>query len=365
MSRSSAALRVAQVAPPFESVPPKAYGGTERVVDALTRELTRRGHRVTLFASGDSTTPCDELVATVPASVRGPGSTGSAGFIASTILQVLAREDEFDVIHGHLDFAGLPMAARSRVPVVSTFHGRLDAPYAATALSLAAPGLVAISRSQAEVHPDVPWSGVVHNGLDLSGAPFERRRNDDLIFVGRITPEKGVIDAIEVARLTGRRLVIVAKIGPSADERAYADDVFRPALALADTEFLGELSGLERDVLLASSYAMLMPGAWPEPFGLAAIEALACGTPVIARRVGALPEIIRNGVDGFLADDAAEMAYRLEGVDRLDRAAMRSSVIDRFSATRMTSGYEAVYRELLGTADDSGNGQPNLVPLAG
>jgi glycosyltransferase involved in cell wall biosynthesis len=357
VSRPSAVLHVAQVAPPFESVPPKAYGGTERVVDALTRELVRRGHRVTLFASGDSTVPCDELVPTVPTSVRAAGSAeGPTGYYASTVLQVLAREGEFDIIHGHLDFAGLAMAARSRVPVVSTFHGRIDAPYAATALRLAAPGLVAISRAQAAVQPDARWAGIVHNGLDLSGAPFERRRNDDLIFVGRITPEKGIVDAIEVARLSGRRLVIVAKIGPSADERAYADSVFRPALERADTEFVGELPGTERDAFLASSYAMIMPGAWPEPFGLAAIEALACGTPVIARRVGALPELIRDGADGFLADDVTEMAYRLGAVDRLDRAAMRASAIDRFSASRMAVGYEAVYHDLLGLTDEAGRG---------
>ena len=357
-------LHIAQVAPPYESVPPRAYGGTERVIDALTRELVRRGHHVTLFASGDSTVPCDELVPTVPASVRAAATPDAAlGYAASTVLSVLAREREFDIIHGHLDFAGLAMAARSLVPVVSTFHGRLDGPWATTALTLAGPGLVAISRAQADAQRDVRWAGVVHNGLDLSDSPFERRRNDDLVFVGRITPEKGVVDAIEVARISGRRLLIVAKIGPSADEQAYAEGVFRPALERADTEFLGELPGVERDALLAVSYALLMPGAWPEPFGLTAIEALACGTPVIARRVGALPELVRHGVDGFLADDAAEMAHRLDEVDGLDRTAIRSSVLDRFSAARMASGYEAVYHDLLAAADDADRRPGNVVPF--
>ena len=349
-SLDSGALRIAQVAPPFESVPPAAYGGTERVVDALTRELVARGHIVTLFASGDSDVPC-ELVPTVPRSVRalGPGG-GAPGYYTSIIIQVLAQADAFDIIHTHLDFAGLLLAAAASVPVVSTFHGRLDAPYAATALALGGAGAVAISRSQAGFHPTVPWAGIVHNGLDLSGAPFERRRSDDLIFVGRITPEKGIVDAIEVARLSGRTLRIVAKIGPTGEEQAYAEEVFKPALGRADTEFIGELGGHDRDALLAGAYALLMPGAWPEPFGLTAIESLACGTPVIARKVGALPEIVRQGVDGFLADDVAEMAFRLVGVAELDRSAIRDSVLERFSAARMTDGYEAIYRRRIGAA---------------
>jgi glycosyltransferase involved in cell wall biosynthesis len=192
----------------------------------------------------------------------------------------------------------------------------------------------------------VPWT-VVHNGLDLSNAPFEPRRGDELCFVGRITPEKGVIDAIEIARMTGRRLRIAAKVGWTPAERSYHDDVFRPALERADVEYLGELGGPERDRLYAESYAMLMPGTWPEPFGLVAIEALACGTPVIARPVGALPEIVRDGIDGFFGDDVADLAARVREVAELDRSAIRASVLERFSATRMTDGYAALYRRLL------------------
>jgi glycosyltransferase involved in cell wall biosynthesis len=209
--------------------------------------------------------------------------------------------------------------------------------------------LVAISESQASDHPELDWT-IVHNGLTLSDAPFERRRSDDLCFVGRVNPEKGIVEAMEVAALSGRRLRMAAKIGTTPAERDYNENVFQPALAAAGSsvEFLGELSGADRDALIATSYAALMPGSWPEPFGLVAIEALACGTPVIARRVGGLAEIIREGVDGFFGDDVTQLAFSVPRVAELDRAEIRASVIDRFSAARMADGYEALYRRILG-----------------
>jgi glycosyltransferase involved in cell wall biosynthesis len=251
--------------------------------------------------------------------------------------------------------------------VVSTFHGRLDLPWAAALLDEAPRGLVAISQNQASAHPDVPWEAVVHNGLRLADVPFERRRGDALCFVGRVAPEKGIVD--EIARLAGRRLRIAAKIAPMGPEREYADAVFMPALEAAgpDVEFLGELSQEDRDLLVAESHASLMPGSWPEPFGLVAIEALAAGTPVIARRIGALPEIIRDGVDGFFGDDVTAMAFQVERVGTLDRAAIRASVIERFSVERMVDGYEAVYADMLDRcADDASFGGPTrLEAVAG
>jgi glycosyltransferase involved in cell wall biosynthesis len=214
---------------------------------------------------------------------------------------------------------------------------------------------VAISENQAATHPDVPWT-IVHNGLTLTDAPFERRRGDHLCFVGRVAPEKGIVEAIEIAQAAGRPLRIAAKVAPMGVERNYYNDVFAPALERAgsDVEFLGELSQADRDQLFAESYASLMPGAWPEPFGLVAIEALACGTPVIARRIGALPEIIREGVDGFFGDDVTAMAFLVERAGDLDRDAIRASVLDRFSAVRMTDGYEALYRRMVSTDDEPG-----------
>ncbi len=355
-------LRIAQVAPPMETVPPSGYGGTERIVAELIDELTRRGHVVTLFASGDSTARC-ELVPTVPAALRPLGFTGDlTGYVAATIAQVRHRQADFDVIHAHLEWANLLLMRAVTTPTVATFHGRLDHPWATDALMDPPPGLVAISRSHAETHPEVPWAGVVYNGLSLEGAPFERERTDALCFVGRIAPEKGVVDAIEIARLSGRPLRIVAKLGPTAVEQEYAEEVFKQAKAGADVEFLGELSGSERDEVLASSYAMLMPGTWPEPFGLVAIEAMACGTPVVARRTGALPEIVRDGIDGFLGDDPANLAFLLERVDDLDRGRIRADVLGRFSAGRMVDGYLDVYRRRL-SGEDNPPGPDGLIHL--
>jgi glycosyltransferase involved in cell wall biosynthesis len=337
-------LRVAQVAPPIERVPPAGYGGTERIVDELTRQLVQRGHDVTVFASADSSVPC-RLIPTVDAALRPAGIEGdSGGWFAATVESVVRHAGEFDVIHSHLEWWSLPLAHSTDVPVVATFHGRLDLPWADRLFVNAPDGMVAISRHQAGTHPDVPWT-IIHNGLTLDAAPFEERRSDALCFVGRVDPEKGVVDAIEVAKRAGRPLRIAAKVGNMTRQRAYYEDVFKPALAKAgkSVEYLGELKPAERDQLFAESYATVMPGAWPEPFGLVSIESLACGTPVLARRVGALPEIIREGVDGFFGDDVAALAFFVDRVEGLDRHEIRERVIDRFSAARMADRYEQLY----------------------
>jgi glycosyltransferase involved in cell wall biosynthesis len=317
-------------------------------VAALVDELVARGHEVTTFASADSSV-AGRLIPTVARALRPDGFRGdSAPWFYATIQAVLERADEFDVIHSHLEWASPVLARSSPVPVVSTFHGRLDLPFAEELLR-GAPGLIAISRSQASAQPAAGWVGVVHNGLALDAAPFDRRRGDQLVFVGRLAPEKGVIDAIDIARRSGRPLRIVAKRPALASEIDYHDRVYLPAVRAAGSlvEDLGELTGPERDRVIAASHALLMPGTWPEPFGLTAIEALACGTPVLARRVGALPEIVRDGLDGFFGDDVDHLAFLVDRIGGLDRAAIRESVLDRFSARRMTDGYEAIYRRTL------------------
>ena len=345
-------LRIAQVAPPMEPVPPRGYGGTERVVASLVDELLARGHDVTTFASADSDVP-GRLVPTVARALRPDGFRGdSSPWFYATIRAVLERATEFDVIHSHLEWGSAVLALQSPVPTFSTFHGRLDLPWAATLLE-GLPGLVAISKSQAATHPSVRWAGIVHNGLELARAPMAVHRNDELVFVGRVAPEKGILDAIEVARLTGRTLKVIAKRPVVPHEVEYFEQVFIPALEGAGSfvQDLGELSGQERDRVVGASHAMLMPGTWPEPFGLAVIEALACGTPVLARRVGALPEILRDGVDGYFGDDVEHLAFLVDRVDALDRDEIRSSVIDRFSAARMTDGYEGLYQRAVDEAE--------------
>jgi glycosyltransferase involved in cell wall biosynthesis len=347
-------LRIAQVAPPMERVPPLAYGGTERVIIELVRELDRRGHEVTTFASGDSEVP-GRLIPTVPEALRPAGYTGDAApYFYLTMRAVLDRAHEFDIIHSHLEWASVLLARVAPIPVVSTMHGRLDLPWAHETFASATRGMVAISQNQGSSHPAFDWAGIVHNGLTLDGSPFERRRGDALCFVGRAAPEKGIVEAIEIALLSDRPLKIAAKVHPNGPEKAYFDSVFMPAVEAAGSsvEFLGELGQSDRDLLFAESYASLMPGSWPEPFGLVAIEALACGTPVIARRVGGLPEIIRDGVDGFFGDDTTQLAFQVPRVAELDRLEIRRSVLDRFSAGRMTDGYEAIYSEALATDGD-------------
>jgi glycosyltransferase involved in cell wall biosynthesis len=341
------------VAPPLERVPPVGYGGTERIVDALTAELVRRGHDVTTFASGDSEVQ-GRLVPTVPAALRPAGlRQDPVPWFVATVQQVRARAAEFDVVHAHLETWGALLADGLATGVVHTFHGRLDAPGYRTVLERMQGRLVAISESQRRPHHDVPWAAVIYNGLRFAPEPPAVARGQGLCFVGRLAPEKGVVDAIAIATRTGRPLRIAAKVGNDS-ERAYYDEVFRPALETAgrDVEFLGELRGPERDALLAESYATLMPGLWPEPFGLVAIESLACGTPVVARAVGAMPEIIRDGLDGFLGDDVQHLAFQVDRCAALDPDAMRASVLERFSAERMADAYEALYDEVVTGAAD-------------
>ena len=215
-------LRIAQVAPPLEPVPPRGSGGTERIVAALADELTRRGHEVTTFASGDSTV-AGRRVATVERALRPAGIRGdSSPWFHATIRTVLDHADDFDVIHSHLEWAGPVLALASRVPVVSSFHGRLDVPWAERLLE-DLPGMVAISRSQAATQPRVRWAATIHNGLRLAHAPFHVERDDALVFVGRIVPEKGILDAIEVARQTGRPLRVIAKRPGTHSEVEYFD----------------------------------------------------------------------------------------------------------------------------------------------
>jgi glycosyltransferase involved in cell wall biosynthesis len=329
-------------------VPPVAYGGTERVVAALASELVRRGHDVTVYASGDSRVE-GRLVAVTP---RALWPTGYRGDASAHILRAVARcwsdADRFDIIHSHVEGFGFPFARHAETPVVSTLHGRLDAAGMADLLDeFSDIPLVAISKSQKRWAPDANWLGVVHNGLPIEHMPTTPATEGYLLFVGRVAAEKGVAEALELARRVGSPLKMAAKV-QEPSERAMYDQVVAPAVARGDLEFLGEIAAAARDPLYASARATLMLGGWPEPFGLVAIESLAAGTPVIARRAGALPEIVEHGVDGYLIDDLDEAEQAVRMLGRLDRQRIRVRALERFSARRMAERYEAIYYSLAG-----------------
>jgi glycosyltransferase involved in cell wall biosynthesis len=344
------ALRIALVAPPMLPVPPPTYAGTERVVAAIGEELHARGHRVTLFAPGDSEFS-GELVPTIEQSLWRSEYRGDVtSYIAVSIAKAWQRHADFDVIHSHVETHGFLFARHCPTPVVSTLHGRLDDWGIPELLDeFSELPLVAISESQRRWQEDANWVATIHHGLPLGQMPFGERPGDYLAFVGRITPEKGVAECIELARDAGLPLKIAAKVYDDHEQEHFAE-VVEPAMQKGIVEFLGEVSALERDPLYAGARATLMLGAWPEPFGLVAIESMATGTPVIARRAGALTETVEHGVTGFLVDDLREARLALDLVPELDRAEIRRQTLARFSPERMVDEYERVYRSLVGRA---------------
>ena len=348
-------LRIALVSPPFLPVPPPAYSGTERVVGVLGDALLARGHHVTLIGPGDSDF-AGELIPTIDNSLWRTGYQGDpSNYIEATVAVAWREHERFDVIHSHVEVLGFLFARYCPTPVISTLHGRLDAPGIPELLAefMDIP-LVAISDSQGRWYPDNRWIATIHHGLPLEDMPFEPDPGDYLVFVGRIAPEKGVEDAVALARSVRLPLRMAAKVYDPPEQELF-DRVVKPAVDSGKVEFLGELGPAERDPLLAGARATLMLGAWPEPFGLVAIESLATGTPVIARRAGALTETIEHGVDGFLVDDLTEGRLAVKRVSELDRTKIRRRALKRFSADRMAAEYEAAYRAVLEEAPARGS----------
>lgn len=340
-------LRIALLAPPFVPVPPPRYGGTERIVGVLAHGLHARGHRVTLFAAGDSNVEC-ELVPVVPRALwTSPEWEDPAPHLRRIIAEAERRRGQFDVIHSHLDGHGFEFARRSTTPVVSTLHGRIDVGLTAELLpEYRDVPLVAISANQRSWAPDQNWLATIHHGLPFAGLSAGRGRGGYLLFIGRLAPEKGVAEAIELARRGGIQLVIAAKAIAEYELNVYRT-VVEPAEREGMVRFLGEIDAAARDELYGDALATVMLGSWPEPFGLVAIESLAAGTPLIARRTGALPEIVQPGIDGFIVDGVDDALGAIEKVGQLDRERIRVSALARFSADRMVEEYEAVFRQLL------------------
>ena len=340
-------MRIAMIAPLIEAVPPPLYGGTERVVSVLTEELVRRGHDVTLFASGDSTTTA-RLVACSPRSLRlDPDVQDTLAYTLVELGEVYRRAAEFDIIHNHVDYLAFPFARLAATATISTTHGRFDLPEVQRVYAVfPEQALVSISDAQRERLPEANWVATVHNGIDVTNFHFRPEPGDYLVFLGRISPEKRPDRAIEIARDVGMRLIMAAKVDDV--DRDYYEQAMAPMIRQCPlVEFIGEVDEREKDELLGGAYAYLFPIDWPEPFGLTMVEAMATGTPVVAYRAGSVPEVVVDGATGFVCDTFRDMIDAIPRVRALDRSACRCLVEERFSAAAMADGYERVYASVL------------------
>lgn len=352
-------MRIAQIAPMIEAVPPTHYGGTERVVWCLCEGLVAQGHEVTLFASGDSHSSA-RLSPTTARSLRRQMTRAElvdvSPFLHLAMLSdVYRRAEEFDIIHSHVDHLTFPLTRLVRTPTVTTMHGRLDFPILLPILRCY-PEVALVSITMAQRAPldelTINWVGCVPNGIALDHFPFQREPGSYLAMVGRIAPEKRPDWAVEVAQRSGMPLKVGAKVDP-VDQQYWKEEI-EPLFNANGVEFLGEVNEQEKAVLLGGAYATLFPIDWPEPFGLVMAESLACGTPVIAMRRGSVPEVLRNGVSGWICDSVDEMAAAVPRIAQLDRGMCRREA-QRFASSTMCAGYERVYADVLKSATSGVN----------
>lgn len=342
-------IRIAQVAPLYESVPPKLYGGTERVVSYLTEELVRNGHEVTLFASGDSRTSA-KLHAGYPTALRLAGLSQIAHFGIGLHLPMFSKlyreSDQYDIIHSHLDYWLMPFAEVVATPTITTMHGRLDIESLHQVYrSFSDHPVVSISNAQRGPMPWMNWMDTVYHGVPRDLLKFNPAKGKYLAFLGRISPEKRPDLAIEVARRAGIPLKIAAKVDPV--DQQYFTDVIKPKLREGGVEYIGEIADDQKSEFLGNALALLFPIDWPEPFGLVMIEALACGTPVIAAPRGSVPEVLRDGVTSFLASDVGAMVAAVNKVESLSRVKCREEFDRRFTSEVMARNYERLYEALI------------------
>ena len=339
-------MRIAQVGPLYESVPPKLYGGTERIVSYLTEELVNQGHEVTLFASGDSVTAA-QLVAACPESLRlNKQCIDSLAHHVVMLEEVFQQANKFDIVHFHIDYLHFPLSSRHNLHHVTTLHGRLDLPDLIP-LYQRFPTMPVVSISNAQRKPLewINWQGTVYHGLPQSLYNFHEVPGKYLAFLGRISPEKRVDRAIEIAKRLGMELKIAAKVDPV--DREYFQAIIKPLLNDSLVEYVGEITEHEKDAFLGHAYALLFPIDWQEPFGLVMIEAMATGTPVIAFPCGSVPEVLDNGVTGFIVKDSDEAVKVVDQVSSLSRQKCRLKFEERFTAARMAEDYVAIYNRLI------------------
>jgi glycosyltransferase involved in cell wall biosynthesis len=339
-------MRIAQVAPLYESVPPKLYGGTERVVSWLTEELVAEGHEVSLFASGDSLTTARLIPVCTQALRLNPKSIDQQAHHVTLLARLLRHKDEFDLIHFHIDYLHFPLSRQERLPNITTLHGRLDIPDLVPLYQefLEMP-VVSISRAQRAPLPWINWQGTVHHGLPAISFISYPKVGQYLAFLGRISPEKGVEQAIEIAKRSGILLKIAAKI--DRNDKDYFESRIKPLMDHGLIEFVGEIDSLEKNEFLGNAAALLFPIKWEEPFGLVMIEALACGLPVIAYPRGSVPEIIADGVTGFLVHNVTEAVQAIQKISTIDRRVCRAEFEERFTSKRMAQDYLAIYERIV------------------
>jgi len=339
-------MRIAQVAPLFESVPPKHYGGTERIVSYLTEELVRQGHEVTLFASGDSETKAD-LIAACRRSLRlDKHCVDQLSHQVLMLEHLFQRAAEFDIVHFHIDYLHFPLSRRQQITHVTTLHGRLDIPDLIPLYQeFRDMPVISISNVQREPLPWANWQATVYHGVRADMYQFRAEPGNYLAFLGRISPEKRVDRAIEIAKRVQMPVKIAAKV--DRVDKDYFENVIEPLLRDPLVEFVGEIGDGEKDEFLGNAYALLFPIDWPEPFGLAMIEAMACGTPVIAYRSGAVPEVMEEGHTGFIVEGLEDAVEAVRRVPELSRKRCREVFDQRFTATRMAHDYVQVYERLI------------------
>jgi glycosyltransferase involved in cell wall biosynthesis len=339
-------MRIAQVAPLYESVPPKLYGGTERVVSWLTEELVRLGHEVTLFASGDSLTTA-RLIAPCKRALR--LDSDCIDQLAHHVImldQVFSEKENFDIIHYHVDYLHFPFSHHQHTAHVTTLHGGLDFPDLVPVYRhFADVPVISISDAQRKPLPWANWQGTVHHGLPLSSFSRGSGRGGYLAFLGRTSPEKGLDHAIEIAKRTETPLKIAAKID-RVDAR-YFETIIKPLLDHPLIEFIGEIGYSEKEAFLGNAAGLLFPISWREPFGLVMIEAMACGTPVIAYPLGSVPEVVKEGVSGFVVHDVDGAVSAVKKLAEIDRRRCRSYFEQHFNAERMAQDYLNIYRRLV------------------
>lgn len=345
-------MKIAQVSPLIESVPPAQYGGTERVVSYLTEELIRQGHEVTLFASGDSGTSA-ELVACCPQALRRcPGCLDPMAWHILQLETVIRRAGEFDLIHFHNDYLHFPLSSRMQTPHLTTLHGRLDLPVLPLVYH-AFPGvpLVSISDSQRGPLPDVNWRATIYHGLPDACFQSGEDRPEHLTFLGRISPEKGIDRAIQIALAVEMPLVIAAKVDRA--DQDYFDTRIKKLLDHPLIDFVGEVSEADKPELFSKTQALLFPIDWPEPFGLVMIEAMACGVPVVAFERGSVPEVIDHGKTGYVVKNVAEAVAAVHAVSAVKRNECQQIARRRFCVARMAEEYVREYQRLAGIEDGS------------